>query len=272
MSMGRNICGLYLVPGMPHLKTNFAPYKELQQAMSRVQEDIARTGAQRILYYSTQWLSVLGVSFQARAELSGRHVDENWHELCDALPFAMKVDCARAEKMALVANEQGFSTALIDFEGFPVDTGTIVADDVLNPDKLPVNMVSSHVYADHQATGKLAQTLAQVLSAADELPTAVVGVSMLSGNYFTEEIDLREDHIRNDESIEWDRKMMNAWQGAEYDQADALLADYAGATKADMGLKAYSFLRGFMQVRGEQPAEVLAYGAINGGGAAVVKF
>ena len=266
------ISGLYWVSGFPHLlREELSPgYKDLATAAREVGKDIKRTGAKRILYYSTQWLSVLGVSFQAGRNLKGEHVDENWHDLVASLPFDFKVDRGMAEKLAEEARGAGFQPALIDFVGFPVDTATIVADSLINEDGLCVNMVSSHVYADAAATRALAASLAGALEQ-DNTETAIVVVSGLSGYGFTDEIDLREDRYRDEKYRRLDEKLLALWQKGSYSEADDYVGGYGAEARADMGLKAYHFLRGFMGSR-QQSAEVLSLAPVNGQGAAVIKF
>jgi hypothetical protein len=62
------VVGAYLVPGMPHVLSpeKNTDYQRLNRAMKNVAEEIKARGAKRIFYYSTQWLSVLGLSFRQR--------------------------------------------------------------------------------------------------------------------------------------------------------------------------------------------------------------
>ena len=176
--------------------------------------------------------------------------------------------------MATEATAAGMPTALVACEGFPVDTGTIVADRFLNHSRRPVGMISSWVYADHEKTKQIASTVRKAIEASG-VPTAVVGVSLLSGNYFTTEIDLREDRIREAADDDWNRRILKHWEAGEHTQANALLGEYAQATKADMGLKAYSFLQGIAKEAKEpwnRAAICHAYAPVYGAGAAVVEF
>jgi 2-aminophenol/2-amino-5-chlorophenol 1,6-dioxygenase alpha subunit len=261
-----------LVPGLPHiLKPDMnAGYRALAGAVADFGDRLAERGVKRVVYYSTQWISVLGHSFQARQKLEGLHVDENWYDLMD-LPFDFRVDLGAAKAMADAAGKAGYQARLIDYDGFPVDTGTIVADKLLNKGRFSTGMVSCCVYSDYADTTKLASTLTTAL-AKDGVPTAVVCVSSLSGRWFTTEVDLREDHVSSPEDDKWNKRIIGLLEKGELSQAEALLPEYAGACKVDMGLKALAFLKGAGAAIPGKGAVCHAYGGIYGTGAAVLEF
>lgn len=260
-----------LVPGLPHiLKPELNDgYRQLADATSTLGDDLEALGVERILYYSTQWISVLGHSFQARTELKGVHVDENWHDWGD-LPFAFDVDRSFAERLAKAAEARGYQAKLIDYEGFPVDTGTIVADTLLNKGRFKTAMLSCCVYSDYADTLKLGQTLAEVV-AHDKTPTALIAVSGLSGQWFTTEIDPREDHVPQP-AAEWDRLILGLWERGHMLASEERRMEYAAACKVDMGLKALAMLRGMGGAIEGRSAQTRGYAGIYGTGAAVVRF
>src|SRR5205823_3285712 len=109
--------------------------------------------------YSTQWLSVLGTSFQAHPHPKGLHVDENWYALGD-LPFDFKTDSVLAESFASGVAAVGMPTKTVNFDEFPIDTGTIVALRLLDPKgTVPVSIVSSWVYADGAKSREIGRTM-----------------------------------------------------------------------------------------------------------------
>jgi 2-aminophenol/2-amino-5-chlorophenol 1,6-dioxygenase subunit alpha len=272
------IVGTYLVPGLPHLVQRRAQnpgYEKLASAMAGVGQAIRKTGAQRIIYFSTQWLSVLGVSFQGRREISGLHVDENWYEFGD-LPANFRVDSGFTLTMANHARDSGFAPQIVDYAGFPIDTGTIVANQLINPSNaLESGMVSLHVYASRDDLARLGATIAQAI-AADGKKTAVVAVSLLSTNYFTSDIDLREDHIRDPKDDAANNELLDLWHRSKHSDAAKLISENPRGTRLDMGLGAYWWLAGTMGgiavADGKRRGERKAYGAIHGTGAAVVEF
>jgi len=268
--ISKSIKGALIVPGLPHLlKPELNPgYKKLTDALAAAGDHFAADGVKRVIYYSTQWISVLGHSFQARAELKGHHVDENWYELPD-LPFQFKVDTALAARCANAIEAKGWQAKLIDYDNFPVDTGTIVADSLLNKGRFTTGMVSCCVYSDFADTTKLAATLKDAIEQ-DGVPTAVVCVSMLSGRFFTRDIDLREDHVSDPEDDKWNKRILALMEKGEFAEVEALLGDYAKSCKVDMGFKVLSFLKGIGALAQGRKAAVKAYGALYGTGAAVV--
>jgi 2-aminophenol/2-amino-5-chlorophenol 1,6-dioxygenase alpha subunit len=264
-----------ILPGLPQvLRPDLSPgYAALAGAAATVGARFAELGVERVLYYSTQWISVLGHSFQARQALTGLHVDENWYELCD-LPFAFDVDVALAGRLAEAATGAGYQTKLIDYDGFPVDTGTIVAHRLLTEGagrQLAAGMVSCCVYSDFADTERLARTLAAAV-AADGVPTATVVVSGLSGRYFTTDIDSREDHVSSPDDDRWNRRVLDLLAAGRIDELTRLAPEYAAACKVDMGLKGLAWLRGMGAAVEGKKATLHAYGALHGTGAAVVEL
>lgn len=260
------------VPGLPHvLKPDLNPsYKTLNHAMIDVGQELKRRDVKRILYYSTQWISVLGQSVQARAKSKGFHVDENWYQEIPKLNFEFNVDTSLAAKMVGDLSTAGFQTRSVDYDGFPIDTGTIVADTLLNPGKIPTGMFSCCVYSDYTETIKLGQVLRKTLASMDG-NSAVVVVSGLSSRYFTTEIDPREDHIRTPEDDHANKKLLDHMSSGAWSDVAAMRGTYCQATKADMGLKALAFLEG-MGMAGVPGSKLTtkAYGPIYGTGAAVL--
>lgn len=261
-----------LVPGLPHLlRPELHPnYHSLATEMSNLGDRLASKGIERLLYYSTGWISVLGHLFQAKQTLKGMHVDENWYDLID-LPFHFKVDAKFASALAESARSAGYQTKLVDYEGFPVDTGTIVADQLINKGRFDVAMVSCCVYSDFADTVALAASLRRCLEQ-DSRKTAVVAVSGLSGRFFTMEIDLREDHVSSPEDEAWNKRVLGLIEAGHLAGLAAILPEYSRNTKADMGLKAMAFLQGMDVAKAGRPAKCLAYGGIYGTGAAVIEF
>ncbi len=263
---------VYWVPGLPHVlqpQLNDS-YQKLHDGMLAIAADIAAQKIERLLYFSTGWISVLGQSVQLGQELRGRHTDENWHELAD-LEFDFAVD--REFGLGLIGRFQqaGLPAHKIDYVGFPVDTGTLVADRLLNPRRLPVSMVACHVYSDFPATERIAHIVREQIEASQRA-TAVVCVSGLSGRYFTSDIDPREDRISDAADDRWNHKLLAWLESGDYKTLEAQLPEYAAATKADMGLKAYAFAKGVYGGRWPGHAKCLAYGGLYGTGAAVVQL
>ena len=264
-----------LVPGLPHILApgNNAAYRALAEAMVRAGDDMQERGIRRLFYFSTQWLSVLGHLVQARPQVAGRHVDENWHDLPEvgSLPFDFKVDVPLAEATYAALDQANFQSRLVNYEGFPVDTGTIVADRLLNRHGFAANMLSCCVYSDYGDTERLMRTVTKVI-AADDVPTALVVVSGLSGRYFTKVIDPQEDHISDPGDDVWNRRVLALMEQGQLIELEQVVADYARQCKVDMGFKALAVLKGagIFDHTAQRQLMTQAYGPIYGTGAAVI--
>jgi 2-aminophenol/2-amino-5-chlorophenol 1,6-dioxygenase alpha subunit len=258
------------VPGLPHiLKPELNQgYAKLANACKELGEEFKRQNVSRILYYSTQWISVLGQSVQTRPQVKGRHVDENWYEIA-SLNFDFHTDQDLSSRLLDESVKAGFQVRAVNYEGFPVDTGTIVANQLVNPQGLKTAMYSCCVYSDYAETVRLG-AIAKKSAEAMEGTTAIVVVSGLSGRYFTTEIDFREDHIRDPKDDEWNKKILGAMAAGEWAKVAQMKDDYCAAAKVDMGLKGLAFLEGAGACTEGRSLKTKTYGAIYGTGAAVL--
>jgi 2-aminophenol/2-amino-5-chlorophenol 1,6-dioxygenase alpha subunit len=203
-----------------------------------------------------------------RSRLTGRHVDENWYEIAN-LDFDFRLDLPLSSKLIDRSREVGLQVRAVDYEGFPVDTGTIVADRLINADGLPTAMYSCCVYSDYTETMTIGKVAADAVASVDGV-TAIVVVSGLSGRYFTTEIDFSEDHVRDPGDDAWNKRILDWLAKGEWDRIRQVRDEYCRAAKVDMGLKALAFLEGAGVNHPRRHVETLAYGPIYGTGAAVM--
>jgi 2-aminophenol/2-amino-5-chlorophenol 1,6-dioxygenase subunit alpha len=268
-----NLRAVAFVPGHPVLRENspHLGHQGLCQAMERLQKQFEELGIKRFIYYSSQWMSVLGTSLQSKAHLEGLHVDENWHHLSD-MPFSFQIDTSFSLALRERLTKEEFASHLIDYDHFPVDTGTIIADALLNKNNQISNMISCHVYLDNAKTFALGGILRQAIESGPEVPTAVVGVSLLSTSFHREFMPWENDHIREPGEDQWNRKLLGLIEGSKIQEALNLIPEYCLNTRSDMGLKALSFCAGVLGPSHSLPAQVLAYGPAAGAGAAVIHF
>lgn len=265
------IVGAAWVPGLPHV---LSPQKSPQweahhQALTRLRAEIDQIEPDALMIYSTQWISVLGTSFQAQPNPKGLHVDENWYELGD-LPFDIKVDVALAERFAQQVQKAGLPTKTVNVEEFPIDTGTIVANRLLNPDnRYPVGIVSSWVYADAEKNRLIGAEMEKAVVDSGKRVFALC-ISALSTRYFTEEIDPRNDKVAASDD-DWNKKMLARWESGDWSGAHTLSQEYVKAVVPDMQFAGFHWLRGVLESR-PLKGRVLNYGPLWGTGAAVVSF
>jgi 2-aminophenol/2-amino-5-chlorophenol 1,6-dioxygenase alpha subunit len=261
----------YILPGLPHLVLGGKnrPWAELQSAMETAGKSIRAAKPDVVVTFSTQWISVLGHLFQALPNPKGIHVDENWHHLGE-IPFDFQVDLDLAQKAVEAAGQRGLQARAVNFEGFPVDTGTLVVNHFLGKDGIRMSGVSCNIYAGRDDELELGAATAEAVRKSGRR-AVLVACTGFSGHFFTTEIAADSDRVSKDEDDQWNRRLLDLISQGKNKEAIELAGDFAAATGADMGFKAFYWLMGALgtpAVRGK----VLAYGPIWGTGAAVVQY
>jgi 2-aminophenol/2-amino-5-chlorophenol 1,6-dioxygenase subunit alpha len=262
----------YLVPGLPHLVSHQAveSWEALRRALHQAGGQITALQPDVLVLYSTQWISVLGHSFQTNPNPKGLHVDENWYEMGD-FPFDLRVDVALGARAAEVASSLGLATKTVNYQGFPLDTGTLVALRFLDPDgAVPISIVSCNIYAGQEDSLMLGRAVRQAIEESGKR-AVVVACTALSARFFTEEIDPYTDHLSRTEDEVWNRRVLGLIAQGKNAEVLTVSAEYAQAAVADMGFKAFAWLMGVLGTPAIQ-GNVLAYGPIWGTGAAVVEY
>ena len=199
-----------LVPGLPQpllVPEQNEGWMRLRTAFEAARDDLHASGADMILVYSTMWPSVIGHQIQARPEPEWIHVDELFHAT-GSMPYKFRIDAEFAHGYRAAAQARGLEARTVDYHGFPIDTGSVVALKLLNPDNaLPACIVSSNVYADRAETIVLGKAARDTMAAQDK-KVAVVVVSTLSNRLFTDFIDPADDHIHSAKDEEWNQKIL----------------------------------------------------------------
>ena len=266
------LAAAFLVPGspLPYLRKDNPPWSVLAAGYEKAARSLAAARPDVILLYSTQWMAVLDELWQERPRLQGLHVDENWYEFGD-LPFDLSIDTELTRACIESANALGVRSKGVDYDEFPVDTGTIVASGSLDPEGgHRYVLAANNLYHDFETTRRIASAAAETATAQGKR-FAVVGVGGLSGTIFRDEIDIADDRIASDEDDEWNRRVLGLLEKGETQQVDAICGDYASAAKVDMGFKHFAWIQGATAGR-HYGARVHAYGPTYGAGAAVIEF
>jgi 2-aminophenol/2-amino-5-chlorophenol 1,6-dioxygenase alpha subunit len=267
-----SIVSAFLLPGspLPYVQPSNPPWGRLADAMGAAGDALLASKPDTIVVYSTAWHAVLDQLWQTRPALKGVHVDENWHEYGD-LPFDIHIDTEFANEAVNAANTAGIKSKGVDYDQFPIDTGTIVASNFVNPDNsLPLIIASNNLYHDWDMTETLGQLSAQVAMKLDRR-IAVLVVGGLSGSIFRHSIDITKDQIAEKEEDAWNKKMLALIEEKKMEEFYSTCPQYAQEAKVDMGFKHMAFLKGAV---GDQLTGgiVHAYEPIYGSGAAVVEF
>lgn len=269
---GSLISKAYIVSGMPQvlLAPDQSPaWGRLRAAYQALAEDIQQQQADLILYYSTQWLSILGYTFQADPKPEWVHVDQNWHEL-GSIPYQFLIDTDFAASYAAEVDQLGYKTRLINYRGFPIDTGTIVAQKLLNPNnRLPAAIVSCNMYSEKEETTRIGQAAARALQKSGKKAVAVL-VSNLSNRFHIEKIDPRQDKVSSRKDDEWNRKILDMLGAGDVEDVAQTVREFARQANGDQKFKGMWWLNGLLGQTNQFEGHIHGYEPVWGAGAALV--
>ena len=124
----------------PHPQPLLSPddnsgYRKLRESFELCKTRIEESDADIILVYSTTWPSIVGHQIQAHPNPTWTHVDDDFHYL-GSMPYSFKIDADFAEKYMECCKDRGLHSRTVAYDGFPIDTGSIVALKLLNPEIL----------------------------------------------------------------------------------------------------------------------------------------
>jgi 2-aminophenol/2-amino-5-chlorophenol 1,6-dioxygenase alpha subunit len=265
------VVSAFLVPGspLPQLRPDVALWGRLRDALALAGKSLAASKPDCVLVYSTQWFAVLDQLWVTRKRSTGLHVDENWHEFGEQ-SFDIVSETALAQRCVEGCNASGIRARGVDYDQFPIDTGTITATSLMNfgTDELPVVIAANNLYHNAAQTELLGGI---ALAATQGKRVAVVGIGGLSNNMFRETIDLKDDHVLSEGDDKWNRRVLALMEGGDVVGLREVLPKYAGEARADMGFKHFHWLLGAMN-GGFKSATVHEYAPLYGSGGAVVEF
>jgi 2-aminophenol/2-amino-5-chlorophenol 1,6-dioxygenase subunit alpha len=271
--MSRAVVGAAMVPGMPHLLAAepAQSWKLLAEAAREAGRSLRAADPDAFVVLSTQWFTVLGHQFQVDPNPRGGHVDENWYAYdYGTLDYDLRVDVELAEGWAAQAEAMGFQARRTRYDGFPIDTGTVVAGRLVDPDRTrPIALVSCNLYAAAEDLGRIAQAAVRAAEALGRR-VAFVAVSGLSSGLIQRWIEPGQDRFEDAGHDAWNRRVLDLLVAGRLEEVMALREQYAREAKADSQLRALAFLAGSGACDGQ--ATVLEYGPVWGTGAAVVTW
>jgi len=264
----------YIVPGQPHFY--LAPDKNpgwasLRENFVRIGEEIERSGAELILLYSTQWFSVIGHLFQTDPAPKWLLVDQNWYEYGE-IPYEFRIDPEFGTRYCASAKARGMQAATVNYHGFPIDTGTVVALKLLNANNaIPASIVSCNIYAEREETRLLGRIARETIEAYGK-KTIVVCVTNLSNRYHTVEIAPGDDRVSSLKDDEWNRKIVEMLGEGRLEDVTEVARQFAREANADMGFKAIWWLGALMGESNQYEGRVWDYQPVWGTGAALVEL
>jgi 2-aminophenol/2-amino-5-chlorophenol 1,6-dioxygenase alpha subunit len=264
----------YIVPGQPHVllaPEKNAGWASLRTAYEAVGREIERSGAELMLLYSTQWFSVIGHLMQVDPCPRWTLVDQNWYELGE-IPYEFRIDPEFGKLYCDLARQAGMQASTVNYHGFPIDTGTVVALQLLNPNnRIPASVVSCNIYAEREETRALGRVARAALDRYGK-KTIVVCVTNLSNRYEVGEIDPAHDRISSMKDDEWNRKILEMLGEGRLEDVAQVAREFGREANADMGFKAIWWLGAVTGESNLYDGKVWDYQPVWGTGNAIVEL
>ena len=263
-----------VVPVHPHpllaAKENTG-WQNLANAYEELRQRIITSGAETLVIYSTTWPSIIGHQLINDPNPKWTLVDDDFHDL-GSLPYDFSVDVEFADAWNDANKERGLTSRGINYHGFPIDVGSVVAVSLLNPDnRWPVSIVSSNVYSNRAETIVLAKSCLAAIERTGR-KVAVICAMSLSNRMFTEPIEAKDDRIHSLKDDEWNRKILEFLGQGRLEDVAQLSRQIHTQVRVQkvVSFKPMWFLSGVNGQNNNLIGEVLAYEALHGAGGAVV--
>ena len=275
MSAGE-IVESFVVPVHPH--TVLAPDKnegwgKLRQAYDDAAQIIKDSEADLLIIYSTTWPSIIGHQLISDPNPEWVMVDHDFHEL-GSIHYSFNIDAEFAALWDAESKARGLQSRCVNYRGFPIDVGSVVALTLLNPDnKIPAVIVSSNVYADRSETTVLAKACKEVVRKTGRKAVAITAMS-LSNRMFTEHIEPENDRIHSLKDDEWNQKILEFLSAGRLEDVGQLSRTIQQQIRVQkvVNFKPMWWLSAMNDNRNDLTGKVLAYEAIHGAGCAVVNL
>lgn len=264
----------YVLPGVPHIllaADQNAGWKKIRQAFGKVREQLEAANIDGLMIYSTYWPSVIGHQIQADPNPEWVHVDEEFHEL-GSIPYRFKIDAELAELTRAKCQERGLQARTIAFKGFPIDTGSVVVQKLLNPDnKWSAVMISSNIYADRAETIVLGKATRAAIEASGKRIVPII-VTSLSNRLHQQWLNPKDDKIHSLKDQEWNNKMLEFLSAGRLEDVSQLSRQFHREARVNKvsNFKPFWWLASVMGQTNMYQGELFEYQPVFGSGAAVI--
>ncbi|MFK7930615.1 MAG: Rid family hydrolase [Myxococcota bacterium] len=270
--MSGTFVGGIVVPTMPHplLTPDANPgYRRIRDAYDKAADWIAELNPDVLVLFSTRWPSVIGHQIQADPEPVWTHVDQDFHAL-GSIPYHLRMDADLAEAYSTACKARGLHTRTVAYKGFPIDTGSIVALKLLDPNRrFGATITSCNMYSDRAETLILGKSAADAVEARGQRAVAVA-VTQLSNRWHPRAIDPAQDRFSSLKDDEWNRKLLEFFQEGRLEDVSQLARTFTAQANGDSKLKAIWWMAAAMGQTNNYAGEVLAYEPVHGAGCAVI--
>ncbi len=266
----------FVVPVHPH--TVLAPqqnegWNRLRQAYDEAAKIIKDSGADLLIIYSTTWPSIIGHQLISDPNPRWVMVDHDFHDL-GTINYSFNIDANFSELWNAENKVRGLQSRCVNYHGFPIDVGSVVALTLLNPgNKIPAVIVSSNVYADRSETTVLAKACREIVTETGRKAVAIAAMS-LSNRMFTEPIAPDDDKIHSLKDDEWNRKILEFLGEGRLEDVGQLSRTIQQQIRVQkvVNFKPMWWLSAMNENRNNLTGRVLAYEAVHGAGCAVVNL
>jgi 2-aminophenol/2-amino-5-chlorophenol 1,6-dioxygenase alpha subunit len=264
----------FLLPGLPHIlltPEKNAGWKRIRESFKAVRAEIEAINPDILLYYTTYWPSIIGHQVQADPNPEWVHVDDEFHAL-GSIPYKMKIDADFAKLYVEKMRARGLHARTVAYKGFPIDTGTVVVQKLINPDnRWPAMIVSSNIYSDRAETLVLGKACRDAIEASGKKAVAII-VSSLSNRLHTKWIDPKDDVISSLKDQEWNLKFLEFLQEGRLEDVSQLSRQFHKEARVNKvaNFKPFWWMASLMGQSNLFTGEVYEYQPIYGSGAAVV--
>ena len=270
--MSGQFVGGFICPGKPHIL--LAPdqnpgWQSLHDSFAEARKAIAALEPDLLLLYSTQWPSIIGHQFQADPEPTWKLVDQDFHAL-GTMDYQLRMDPEFAELYCQAAKARGLTARTVAYRGFPIDTGTVVALELLDPERtLSAGVVSCNMYADRAETIILGKAAQDAVAQSGKRVVAVA-VTAFSNRMWTEWVDPKDDRIHSAKDEEWNQKLLDLLREGRLEDVSQLARQFTAQAHGDSKLKAIWWLSACMGQSNDFTGTVYDYQPVWGTGNALV--
>ncbi|MFN8011260.1 MAG: Rid family hydrolase [Holophagaceae bacterium] len=262
----------YIVPGkpLPLLAPEKNPaWAELRAGFNQARDEIAASGADLLLLYSTSWINVIGHQIQADPEPEWVHVDADFHDF-GTMPYRFRMDPEFATTCERVALARGLHARTVAYKGFPLDSGVIQALKLLDPEnRISACVLGCNMYADRAETIVWGKAAAEAVEATGRKAVAIA-ISAFSNRVFPRRIDPKDDRLYAAKDDEWNRKLLQMLGEGRLEDVSQVARDFAQQAHGEQRGKAFWWLAAAMGQHNGYDGTVHAYGPLWGSGGAVV--
>ncbi len=264
----------YVLPGVPHilLAADRNPgWKKIREAFAKVREELEASDVDGLILYSTYWPSVIGHQVQADPKPKWIHVDEEFHEL-GSIPYEFKVDTELAKLVQKKATERGLQARTVAYKGFPIDTGSVVVNKLLNWDnRWPITIVSSNIYADRAETIVFGKAARDAIEISGKRIVPII-VTSLSNRLHQEWIDPKDDQVHSLKDQEWNKKFLEFLEAGRLEDVSQLSRQFHREARVSKvsNFKPFWWLAATMGQNNLYAGKIYEYQPVFGSGAAVI--